>query len=753
MPKRTDLRKVLIIGAGPIVIGQACEFDYSGSQACKALKEEGYEIVLINSNPATIMTDPRMADRTYVEPITAEVVEKIIAKERPDAVLPTLGGQTGLNVAVFLARAGVYDRYGVEVLGASPEAISRAEDREEFRQAMLAIGLQIPESAVATSVEEGMAIGQSIGFPIILRPAFTLGGFGGSTAYNVEELEEYLAKAITISPVGQVLVEQSVLGWKEIEFEVMRDCEDNVIMITSMENIDAMGVHTGDSMVVAPSQTLTAPEYVQYTDLCRRIIRKIDVTGGGINIQFGGNPANGDIVVIEVNPRLSRSSALASKATGFPIARVATKLAIGMTLDEILNDVTGRTYTFFEPTVDYCVFKIARFTFKKFPQADPTVNTSMKSVGEAMAIGRNFREALQKGIRSLEIGRFGLGFDGRDDRVPEPRDEAELTHKLVVPNDMRHFYVKLALERGMSVEQVAELTKIDRWFIEGIREIIEIAGRLAQYQGPEGLARMPDELWWEAKGSGFSDVQLGHLLPKVLAVRLSVVNTDKGGRGRLVRDNRSRFVGAGGVGDVLPRARHGGARGLQTRLVALGASCRSRVGAGVGDGGDLPHAPSADSEQPAFPEGSGFHYDGASTEVLLNLRQRRCHCRSPVSPWFHESVPELEVFNPGTPGSRLEPSLIVCTSTESISLYPRTAASGDTGRMASRTAGRTCGAQSTTAGRRLPRSRAREPCRLRRTRSARSGGSGTGPLSVCAPRSASSASSRHAHHSFPSSSA
>ena len=511
MPKRPDIKKILMIGSGPIIIGQACEFDYSGSQACKALREEGYEIVLINSNPATIMTDPRMADHTYIEPITAEVVEKIIAKERPDAVLPTLGGQTGLNVAVFLARAGVYDRYGVEVLGASPEAISRAEDREEFRQAMLEIGLKIPESAVTTSVEEGMAIAQRIGFPIILRPAFTLGGFGGSTAYNVEELEEYLVKGITASPVGQVLVEQSVLGWKEIEFEVMRDCADNVIMITSMENVDPMGVHTGDSMVVAPSQTLTAPEYTQYTDMCRRIIRKIDVTGGGVNIQFGGDPATGDIVVIEVNPRLSRSSALASKATGFPIARVATKLAIGLTLDEILNDVTGRTYTLFEPTIDYCVFKIARFTFKKFPQADPTINTSMKSVGEAMAIGRNFREALQKGIRSLEIGRFGLGFDGHDDRVREPRGEAELTHKLVVPNDMRHFYIKLALERGMTVEQVAELTKIDRWFIDNIREIIEIAGRVAQHQGADGLAGMPDALWWEAKGAGFSDVQIGHL--------------------------------------------------------------------------------------------------------------------------------------------------------------------------------------------------------------------------------------------------
>jgi len=500
-----------MIGSGPIIIGQACEFDYSGSQACKALKEEGYEIVLINSNPATIMTDPIMADRTYVEPITAEAVEKIIAKERPDAVLPTLGGQTGLNVAVFLARAGVYDRYGVEVLGASPEAISRAEDRDLFKQAMQEIGVRTPESGIATSVEEGMEIGQRIGFPLILRPAFTLGGSGGATAYNVEELEKSLAKAITTSPVGQVLVEQSVLGWKEIEFEVMRDCADNVIMITSMENVDPMGVHTGDSIVVAPSQTLTAKEYNEYVNLSRRIIRKIDVTSGGINIQYGGDPKTGDIVIIEVNPRLSRSSALASKATGFPIARVATKLAIGLTLDEILNDVTGRTCAFFEPTVDYCVFKIARFTFKKFPQADPTINTSMKSVGEAMAIGRTFKEALQKGIRSLEIGRFGLGFDGNDHRVPEPKDDAELTHKLVVPNDKRHFYIKLALENGMSVQEVADLTKIDPWFLDNFLEIIEIARKVEDYKGSAGLEAMPDALWWEAKGAGFSDVQIGHL--------------------------------------------------------------------------------------------------------------------------------------------------------------------------------------------------------------------------------------------------
>ena len=511
MPKRTDIRKVLLIGSGPIIIGQACEFDYSGSQACKALREEGYEIVLVNSNPATIMTDPRMADRTYVEPITAEVLEKIIARERPDAILPTLGGQTGLNVAVFLARQGVYKRYGVEVLGASPEAISRAEDRELFKQAMTEIGIKVPASGIATSVEEGMKIAERIGFPLILRPAFTLGGFGGSTAYNIEELEACLLKAITISPVGQVLVEQSVLGWKEIEFEVMRDCADNVIMITSMENVDPMGVHTGDSMVVAPSQTLTAREYSEYVNYSKRIIRKIGITGGGANIQFAGNPANGEIVIIEVNPRLSRSSALASKATGFPIARVATKLAVGYTLDEVLNDVTGCSRAFFEPTVDYCVFKIPRFTFKKFPQADPTINTSMKSVGEAMAIGRNFKEALQKGIRSLEVGRYGLGFDGREHLVEPPRDDQELAHKLIVPNDKRHFYIQHALLEGWSVERIAELSKIDRWFIENIREINATAARLAACRGPEGLAAMPLELLWEAKKSGFSDVQLAYL--------------------------------------------------------------------------------------------------------------------------------------------------------------------------------------------------------------------------------------------------
>ena len=511
MPKRTDLQKILIIGSGPIIIGQACEFDYSGSQACKALKEEGYKVVLVNSNPATIMTDPRMADRTYIEPITAEAVEQIIAAERPDAVLPTLGGQTGLNIAVFLDRQGVYTKYGVEVIGCTPEAIARAEDRDLFKQAMQEIGLTVPSSGIAESVEEGMAIGERIGFPLILRPAFTLGGSGGATAYNREELADALAHAIHTSPVHQVLVEQSVLGWKEIEFEVMRDSADNVIMITSMENVDPMGVHTGDSMVVAPSSTLTAREYTHYTNLCRRIIRKIDVTGGGINIQFAGNPDTGEVVIIEVNPRLSRSSALASKATGFPIARVATKLAVGYTLDEITNDVTGKTTTFFEPTVDYCVFKIARFTFKKFPQTDPTINTSMKAVGEAMAIGRTFKESLQKGLRSLEIGRYGLGFDGKDHLVPPPQDEAQLRARLVTPNDARHYYIAYALEQGWTPEAVADATHIDPWFIHEMQEILDMAHELAAYQGAEGLAQMPTDLLRRAKRAGFSDVQLGHL--------------------------------------------------------------------------------------------------------------------------------------------------------------------------------------------------------------------------------------------------
>jgi carbamoyl-phosphate synthase large subunit len=510
MPRRADIEKVLMIGSGPVIIGQACEFDYSGSQACKALLEEDYEVVLINSNPATIMTDPVMAHRTYVEPITAEVIEKIIARERPDAVLPTLGGQTGLNVAVFLARAGVYDRYGVEVLGCDPDGISTAEDREEFKNAMLEIGLRVPDSGIAHTVEEGMAIIEQIGLPVIIRPAFTLGGTGGSTAYNREEAPDLLAGGLDISPITEVLVEQSVLGWKEIEYEVMRDCKDNVVLITSMENVDPMGVHTGDSAVVAPAQTLTADEYARYVDYCKRIIRRIGVKGGGVNIQFAGDPESEDVVIIEVNPRLSRSSALASKATGFPIARVATKLAVGYTLDEVLNNVTGNTSTLQEPTVDYCVYKAARFTFEKFPQAERVINTSMKSVGESMSIGRNFKESFQKGLRSLEIGRAGFGADGRD--PAEPPGEQEITRKLAVPNDERFFYIRHAFKRGMSIDQVHELTRIDRWFLFNFHQLVECEEELAAVGRNGGVDSIGPDLLGKAKEWGFSDRQLGHLL-------------------------------------------------------------------------------------------------------------------------------------------------------------------------------------------------------------------------------------------------
>jgi len=514
MPKRTDLKRILIIGSGPIVIGQACEFDYSGSQACKALKEEGYEVILVNSNPATIMTDPEMADRIYIEPLTPEMVEKVIRREKPDALLPTLGGQTGLNLAVFLDKEGILDRYGVEVIGARPDAIARAEDRDLFRTAMREIGIAVPASGIAHSVVEAVKIAEEIGFPIILRPAYTLGGTGGATAYNIEELEDFAASAIETSPAGQVLVEQSVMGWKEIEFEVVRDARDNVIIVTSMENVDPMGIHTGDSMVVAPAQTLTTAEYNHLVGLCKRIIRKIDVTAGGTNIQFGVNPDNGDVVIIEVNPRLSRSSALASKATGFPIARVATKLAVGYTLDEIPNQITGSTSSLFEPTVDYCVFKISRFTFEKFPDADPTLNTSMKAVGEAMAIGRNFKEALQKGVRSLETGRYGLGADGKDTNSSNLSPE-EIESKLRIPSDQRIFHVRYALEHGISIERIHELSGIDRWFLDNMHEILKIERQLYPYRlesEDDSLEKIPVQLIAAAKQAGFSDVQLGHIL-------------------------------------------------------------------------------------------------------------------------------------------------------------------------------------------------------------------------------------------------
>ncbi|MDD5066409.1 MAG: carbamoyl-phosphate synthase large subunit [bacterium] len=517
MPKRKDIHKILMIGSGPIVIGQACEFDYSGSQACKALREEGYYTILVNSNPATIMTDPEMANVTYIEPLTVDAVTEIIKKERPDAVLPTLGGQTGLNLAFFLMKQGILKKYGVESIGASVDAIARAEDRELFKKAMLEIGIKVPKSGIARSVKEGMDIGMEIKFPLILRPAYCLGGSGGATVYNKQELRDHLIKGLGISPVHQVLVEQSVLGWKEIEFEVMRDCADNVIMITSMENVDPMGVHTGDSMVVAPSQTLTKEEYERFVHYSKKIIRKVGITGGGANIQFGQNPDNGDIVIIEVNPRLSRSSALASKATGFPIARVATKLAVGYTLPEVANQITGKTTSFFEPTVDYCVFKICRFAFEKFSQAERVLNTSMKAVGEAMSIGRNFKEALQKGIRSTETGRHGLGADGKDritDKMlkqPAPDLLEEIKIKVRIPNDERIFYLRYGLKAGLSVDELFELSRIDRWFIDQVKQLLETENEIKKY-AVTGSVRIPAGLLRKAKRDGFSDTQLAFLL-------------------------------------------------------------------------------------------------------------------------------------------------------------------------------------------------------------------------------------------------
>jgi carbamoyl-phosphate synthase large subunit len=520
MPRRKDIKKILMIGSGPIVIGQACEFDYSGSQACKALKEEGYFTILVNSNPATIMTDPGMADVTYIEPLTVEIVEKIIKKERPDAILPTLGGQTGLNLAFFLMKQGILKKYGVESIGAPVEAISRAEDRELFKKAMQEIGIDVPKSGIANSPEEGMRIGLNIGFPLILRPAYCLGGAGGSTAYNKFELEKFLDKGLSTSPVHQVLVEQSVLGWKEIEFEVMRDSADNVIMITSMENVDPMGVHTGDSMVVAPAQTLTAEEYTNFVNLSKKIIRKVGITGGGANIQFAQNPYNGHIVIIEVNPRLSRSSALASKATGFPIARVATKLAVGLTLPEVMNQITGKTTSFFEPTVDYCVFKICRFTFEKFPHTERIINTSMKAVGEAMSIGRDFKEALQKGIRSIEIGRFGFGADGKDtisdEELTAPTNGLieTIKNKIRIPNDERIFYLRYGLKAGLSADEIYNFSKIDRWFVDNMKQLVELEAKIKKYKNsnPDDQIKIPLDLLKQAKCDGFSDRQLAHML-------------------------------------------------------------------------------------------------------------------------------------------------------------------------------------------------------------------------------------------------
>jgi len=501
MPKRTDIKKILIIGSGPIIISQACEFDYSGTQACKALKEEGYEVILVNSNPATIMTDPETADRTYIEPITPEAVEKIIAKERPDALLPTLGGQTGLNTAVAVAEAGVLEKYGVEMIGASLPVIHKAEDRQLFRAAMEKIGLIVPRSGFARSMEEVMAVAAEIGFPVIVRPSFTLGGTGSGVAYNREELAEIAKGGLDASLIHEIMLEQSALGWKEYELEVMRDKADNVVIICSIENVDPMGVHTGESITVAPSQTLTDVEYQKMRDAAIAIMREIGVETGGSNVQFAIHPDTGEMIVIEMNPRVSRSSALASKATGFPIAKIAAKLAVGYTLDELANDITRETMAAFEPTIDYCVVKIPRWTFEKFPETEDFLTTSMKSVGETMAIGRTFREALQKAIRSLEIKRFGLMIE-IPEGVRNPR--AFLEEKLKIPNSLRLFYIAAALREGMTLEEVQRLTKIDPWFLHQIRTLVEAEATL------KTLVPTAENLY-EAKRLGFSDLYLAGL--------------------------------------------------------------------------------------------------------------------------------------------------------------------------------------------------------------------------------------------------
>src|SRR5216110_2228358 len=474
MPKRTDIHSVLIIGAGPIIIGQACEFDYSGTQACKALPEEGYRVILVNSNPATIMTDPEFADRTYIEPMTVEVLERIIAAERPDALLPTIGGQTGLNLALDLAAAGVLERHGVELIGARVDAIRRAEDRDLFKETMASIGLDLPRSGYARSLEEAEAIRRDLGLPLIIRPSRTLGGTGGSFATTDEEFRTNVAWGLEASPVHEILVEESIAGWKEFELEVMRDGRDNVVIVCSIENFDPMGVHTGDSITVAPAQTLTDKEYQIMRDAAIAIIREIGVDTGGSNIQFAVHPETGRLVVIEMNPRVSRSSALASKATGFPIAKIAAKLAVGYTLDEIKNDITKTTPASFEPVLDYVVVKVPRFAFEKFPRADFRLTTQMKSVGEAMAIGRTFKEAFQKGLRALEIGRPGWSIASTlaDDRLTSDSPE-DVRVALRVPTPERMFQIKRALLTGVSVDEVAQASGIDPWFLFQMEELLQ----------------------------------------------------------------------------------------------------------------------------------------------------------------------------------------------------------------------------------------------------------------------------------------
>ena len=506
MPRRNDIKKILIIGSGPIVIGQACEFDYSGTQACKALREDGYEVILVNSNPATIMTDPDTADRTYIEPITWQYVEEIIRKERPDALLPTLGGQTGLNTAMDLVKNGVLEKYGVEMIGAKEEVIKRAEERDTFKKIMLEIGLDVPRSFTVHNMDEARAAVKDIGLPIIIRASFTLGGTGGGIAYNIEEFEDMVRRGIALSPINEVLLEESILGWKEYEMEVMRDNADNVVIICAIENFDPMGVHTGDSITVAPAQTLTDKEYQRMRDATILVMRAIGVETGGSNVQFAIHPDTGRMTVIEMNPRVSRSSALASKATGFPIAKIAAKLAVGYRLDEIPNDITRETLACFEPTIDYVVTKIPRWTFEKFPEADPTLTVQMKSVGETMAIGRTFRESLQKALRGLEIGHFGLGGGKKDlwGTSQQPTKD-EIQSKLAIPNAERIFYLRYALKFGMSVEDIHQISDIDPWFLRNLEQLVRLEDEI------RSISRLQDasvELLTRAKKDGFSDAQL-----------------------------------------------------------------------------------------------------------------------------------------------------------------------------------------------------------------------------------------------------
>ncbi len=509
MPKRTDIKKILLIGSGPIVIGQACEFDYSGTQACKALREEGYEVVLVNSNPATIMTDPDTADRTYIEPLTWELVEKVIAKERPDAILPTLGGQTGLNLAMDLARHGVLEKCGVEMIGAKPAVIDKAEDRAQFKAAMEKIGLECCRGETVKTVEHARRVMEIVGLPAVVRPSFTLGGSGSAIAYNQAEFDTLVRRGLDQSPVHEVLIEESILGWKEYEMEVMRDMDDNVVIICSIENFDPMGVHTGDSITVAPAQTLTDKEYQRMRDASLAVIREIGVETGGSNIQFATHPQTGRMIVIEMNPRVSRSSALASKATGFPIAKIAAKLAVGYRLHELANDITRKTKACFEPTIDYVVTKVPRFAFEKFPEADSTLTTQMKSVGETMAIGRTFKESFQKALRGLEVGAFGFGCDGIDKwGTAEQPGEDEIRAKLSVPNADRVWHLRYAIKAGMTVQQIHELTKIDPWFLDQLSAIVRMEDELRTIGD---LQRVDTPTFRRAKQFGFSDRQLATL--------------------------------------------------------------------------------------------------------------------------------------------------------------------------------------------------------------------------------------------------